>query len=160
MTLGFVGGLSCGSFARARASAAVGAVVAGLAGAAIAFAAIPLFFRFLDPESGGLLLLFLTHGAIFAGIGATAGLALGLGVGDRSSLSRAAFGGLLGGLLGTFIFDSALSLMFPLMRTFQPIPDEPAPRWIAHLCVAIFVAFSAALAVGSPRGRQRTAPGV
>ena len=64
-------------------------------------------------------------------------MALGFGLDDRPALGRALFGGMLGALAATFVFETASSLAFPLMRTYQPVPAEQLPRLLAHMCVAI-----------------------
>jgi hypothetical protein len=149
VSLGLMGGLASGS-ARTAVSGAVGGGIAGASvGSGLSYAIVPLFFRYLDPEQG-LLILFLTHAAIFAGIGATSGLALGLGLENRSAMVRAVFGGMLGALIGTFAFETANSLAFPLMRTYEPISTEWLPRLLTHLCVATFTALLAGLAAGRP----------
>jgi hypothetical protein len=156
LTLGLIGGLAVGSPRSGFVSAVIGITVGAAAGAGISFAAVPVFFRYQDPEFGGFLGLFLTHAAIFAGVGAAAGLALGYGLGDRPALGRALFGGLLGGLVGTFVFETVNSLAFPLMRTFEPIPSERLPRILVHLCIAVCAALIAGLAVGTLPRKEPT----
>jgi hypothetical protein len=156
VSLGLIGGLAAGSSRLAITGAVAGGLAAAAAGAGLSFAATPLFYRYLDPEQG-LLVLFLTHAAIFAALGAAAGLALGLGLGDRSSLARALFGGLLGALVGTFAFETADAVAFPLLRTFEVVPTEWLPRFIMHLCVAVCTAVMAGLAAGNTAMRSATA---
>ena len=86
LSLGLTGGLAAGSPRSGFMGAAIGATIGAAAGAGISWAVVPLFFRYQDPESGGLLGLFITHAGIFAGVGAAAGLALGIGLGDRPAL--------------------------------------------------------------------------
>ena len=117
--LGLVGGLAGGSRWTAARGAIVGALAGAAAGAGLSWAAIPLFFRFQSPESG-LGVLFMTHAAIFVAVGATSGLALGLGLGDRSAVGRALFGGLLGGFLGTIALETVISLAFPRRAPWSP----------------------------------------
>ena len=85
VTLGLSGGLSKGTPRTAMTGAAIGGLAAAAAGGILSWIAIPIFFRFFDPESG-FLILFLTHAEIFAGIGAASGMALGIGLGDRRIL--------------------------------------------------------------------------
>jgi hypothetical protein len=154
--LGLIGGLASGSIRKGLACAILGGLVGTSAGAVLSWGLVPIFFRHLDPEQG-LLVLFLTHAGIFAGIGVTSGLALGVGMKDRSALGRAVFGGLLGALVGTFAFEAANSLLFPLIRTFEPVATEPVPRLDTQLCVAIGIGLIAGLAAGSS-GRKPAAP--
>jgi len=146
--LGLLGGLAAGSSQSAATGAFAGGIAAAAVGGGVSFGVTPLFFRYLDPEQG-LLVLFLTHAAIFSTTGAAAGSALGIGLGDLSALVRALLGGLLGGLVGTFAFETANSIAFPLVRTFEVVSTEWLPRLIMHLCVAIFTALIAGLAAGS-----------
>jgi hypothetical protein len=145
--LGLTGGLARGGASRGGRVALIGGLAGAGAGAGLAYLSVPLFFRFLNPESG-LVELFLTHGAIFGGLGAVAGTALGLGLADRQAVGRTLMGGLLGGLLGALVFETANSIAFPLLRTYQPVPAELAPRVLAHCCVALCTALAAGLAAG------------
>lgn len=144
--LGLIGGRAAGS----PRTAAIGAGGGGLAGAAVgglvSWVAVPLFFRFHDPEIG-LMILFATHAAIFTAIGGAAGLALGLG--DRPTMARAVPGGLAGGFIGTFALTVVYSLAFPLMRTQEPIASEPAPRLLMYLCAAAGIGLTAGLAAAT-----------
>jgi hypothetical protein len=150
VSLGLTGGLARGGSHSALAGAVGGGVAGAAAGGGLSFALVPLFFRYEDPEGGGLLVLFLTHAGIFAGIGAASGLALGLGLNDRTALSRALFGGLLGALIGTVAYEAAIATAFPLMRTYEPLSTERLPRLLAHLLVAACTALFAGLATGRP----------
>ncbi len=149
VTLGLSGGLSRGTPRTAMTGAAIGGLAGVVAGGVLSWIAVPLFFRFFDPESG-MLILFMTHAAIFAGVGAASGMALGLGLGDRRLLARALFGGLIGAFLGTMAFETANALAFPLMRTFEPMPDERIPRVLMYFCVAILTSVGATFAVRKP----------
>lgn len=149
--LGLAGALAGGPTRTALSGAAGGGTGGVVAGAGLSYVVVPLFFRYLDPEQG-LLILFFTHAAIFAGVGAASGLGLALGLGDRSKLSGSVFGGMLGALIGTFAFEAINSLAFPLMRTYEPISTEWFPRLLVYTCVATGTALLAGLAAGgSPK---------
>ncbi len=145
--LGLIGGWAAGSPRRAGLGAAGGGLAGALAGVGLSWASVPMFFRYLDPETGPQV-LFLTHAAIFIAIGGASGLGLGLGLGDGPSSVRAVVGGLLGGLVGTIALETVNSLAFPLMRTFEPIASEWIPRLVMYLCVATAAAFFAGRAIG------------
>jgi hypothetical protein len=153
ISLGLVGGLAAGSARSALKAAALGAIAGAVLPAALSYALVPLFYRYLDPESGALLVLFLTHAGIFSAIGIAAGLALGSGLGRRQAIVQAVLGGLLGALVGTLAFETINSLAFPLVRTFEPMSDERVPRLLVHLCVAFFAAFCAGWAVQTRNGQ-------
>jgi hypothetical protein len=128
-----------------------------VAGAVLSLALVPLFFRFLNPESG-LIWLFATHAAIFAGVGAAGGLALGMGLGDRMALWRVVIAGLCGGLAGAFLLETFLTVAYPLLPTFEPVPSERLPRLEAHLGVAFCCALLGGIAAGSPRSHFQSEP--
>jgi hypothetical protein len=154
LSLGLTGGLAVSSAHAARTGGVFGGVVGAAVGGGLSFALVPLFFRYLAPApEQGLLVLFITHVVIFAGIGAASGLALGLALNDRPALGRAVFGGVLGALLGTFAFETINSLGFPLVRTFEPIPTVWLMRLNIHLCVAVGTGLLAGLAAGRPAGK-------
>jgi hypothetical protein len=146
--IGLAGGLASGSLRSGLKAATLGAVTGAALSAGMCYALVPMFYRYLDPESG-LVDLFLTHAGIFAVIGIAVGLALGWGLGDSTALGQAVLGGFLGALLGTFAFETINSLMFPLVRTFEPMPTERVPRLLVHLCVAVCAAVGAGLAVSA-----------
>jgi uncharacterized membrane protein len=148
--LGLAGGLSRGSLRTGLYIAVLGLVGGGIAGAGVSAGATTLFFRYLDPEAG-LKLPLLTHGAIFAVVGAAGGAALGLGLGDRRAVLLGLIGGLIGGILGTLLYELLVAIAYPTMRVEQPVPAEGIPRLLAHLFVAISVA---AFAVLSIQGRK------
>ena len=155
--LGLTGGLAGGSTRRAIFGAVGGGITGAVGGGGLSYAIVPFFFRFFDPEQG-LLVLFFTHAAIFAGVGAAAGLGLGIGLGERSAPSASVFGGMLGALIGTFTFETANSIAFPLMRTYEPISTEWLPRLLVYLCVAIGTALMAGLAAGLSSRKPAPAP--
>jgi hypothetical protein len=145
--LGLVGDLPGGGASPGGRAALIGGLAGAGAGAGLAYLSVPVFFRYLNPESG-LVELFLTHSVIFGGLGAAAGVGLGLGLADTQALGRTILGGLLGGLLGALALETTISLAFPLMRTYQPVSAELAPRVLGHLCVALCIAVVAGLAAG------------
>jgi hypothetical protein len=167
--LGLTGGLARGTSRSGWIGGTVGGLAGIVAGAALASTLVPLFYQLQDSASHAefknpdaptnlLLLLFLTHAGICAGIGAAGGLGLGLGLGDRRMLVVAVIAGAFGGCVGAFAFDTINSLLFPLMRTYAPIPEERIPRLVAQLCVAVGTAFIAGLAASEPRRRSASPP--
>jgi hypothetical protein len=151
ISLGLIGGVASGSARSGVFGAVIGGAFGAAAAAGLSFLLVPLFFKFQDPESG-LVVLFLTHAGIFAGIGVASGLALGCGLNNQPALGRALFGGLMGALIGTFAFEAVNSIAFPLEQTFEPMPVERLSRVLAHLCVGFFTAVVAGLTVGNTRG--------
>ncbi len=158
--LGLIGGLVVGSLRSGYQGAAIGALLGAAAGAGASWAVVPWFFRYQTPESGGLVGLFIAHAGIFVAVGTAAGVALGVGLDNRPALVRALFGGMLGALAATFVFETACSLLFPMMRTYQPVPADALPRFLAHVCVAVGTSLTAGLAAGIPvRGTRTSSAG-
>jgi hypothetical protein len=155
--LGLIGGLVAGFRPGAVAGAVAGGIVAGAVGAGLSWIVTPVYFQYLDPEQG-FLALFLARAAIFMPLGAAAGLALGLGLYDRATFMSALCGGLAGALLGTIALESAISISFPLLPTFEVIPTGWPSRLITHLCVAAFTAAMAGLAAAKPVKKLAPSP--
>jgi hypothetical protein len=146
--LGLAGGLARRSPLRGVTAGAVGAITGALFPAGASIGAVPVFYKFVDPEMG-LMAPAITHMAIFGAIGAAAGMSLGLGLGGRVNVVKGLFGGLLGGILGALVYNVVASLAFSGMRVYDPIPKDAAerlPRLVMHLSTALLVS---ALAVVS-----------
>jgi hypothetical protein len=155
--LGLAGGLARGTPRSAMGGALTGGLTGIAYGVVFSLVLVPVFFHYQDAAESAqftnpdaapslLVLLFLTHAGICAGIGLAAGMALGLGSGDRKCIAPAMIAGLAGACIGVFLFETINSLAFPLMRTFVPMPEERVPRLLAHACVAVATAFLAGLA--------------
>jgi hypothetical protein len=155
VALGLVGSLAAGSSHVRLITALGGGVLGATAGAVMSLGLVPLFLRYQDPESG-IISLFLTQAAILGAIGATCGLVVGWARGDHSALVQPALGGLVGALLGTILYDTACSLAFPFLRTYEVIPTERVPRLMAHVSVAVCIALLAGLAA-EKRARRPSA---
>jgi hypothetical protein len=153
VAMGVAGGLDRGSIRSGLLGVVAGGAAGALAGAALSFGLVPVYFRLMDPASG-IIMLFLVHAAIFAGVGAAGGLALGWGLDDRRLIGRCMIGGLLGSFVGTFVLEAINSLAFPLLGTFEPVPAERIPRVVAHLSVAIGTAALAGLAAARAGNRS------
>jgi hypothetical protein len=154
LALGLAGGLAAGS---ARAG-----VVAGLAGAvlgaALAYGASaalqPLYYRNvqLDQHDQGLAVSMLVHGGIWAAAGLAGGVAFGLGLRrERSSIARAAVGGVVGALLAGFLFEVTAAMAFPAASTTRPLSLSGESRLMAKLMASLLSAAGiAALLIGRP----------
>ena len=119
---------------QSRGRSLIGGVSGCLVGAGLSMALVPVFYDASNSQTG-LPLLFLTHLAIFAGIGAAGGLALGWSLGDRRVIVRCMIGGIVGALVGTLVFEVTNFVAFPNLRTFEPVPVKTIPRLIMHFCV-------------------------
>jgi hypothetical protein len=157
--LGLAGGLARQALGRGLVAGVVGALAGTLAAVGAVACAVPVFYRFVDPEMG-IMPPAMTHLVIFGAIGAAAGMALGIGQGGRPVLARALVGGLAGGLFGALAYDVAAAMSFPDMRVFDPIPREAAerlPRLVMNLSAALLVSVLAVASI-QPRRRSKPAP--
>jgi hypothetical protein len=150
--MGASGGLARGSIRSGLGGTLIGCVSGAALGAGCSVLVIPIYYRLMNPARG-FIMLFMTYAVIFTGVGAASGLALGWGLNDRKLIVRCVIGGLVGSLLGTFAFEAANSLAFPLMETFEPVPAELIPRIVVHLSVATGTAVFAGLAAGRVGGQ-------
>jgi hypothetical protein len=148
LLLGLAGVVAGGGARAALLAIPAGLLVGGL-GAAASLGLFQLWMRHQDPIAGDLALSLLTHGGVWAAVGAGGGLAFGLGMGLRPArLVRAALGGLAGGALGAVIYEVVGSLAFPIAQTGHPYASEAAPRFLAHAAVDILAALGAGLVAG------------
>ncbi len=150
--LGIAGGLARRSARAAMIWGSVGAVLGLTLGAGLSFAVYPLYFwagaRYsLDEMIGSIAL----HGLILAPLGAAAGLALALGFGERRFAGRSLAAGLMGALLGAVAFDLIGALLFPMVRTADPVAETWSVRLTARLLVSLATAFLVILNLCEPR---------
>jgi hypothetical protein len=159
--LGVAGGLVRRSATAAVAAGLAGLVLGAAAGAGATRAVLPYYHAARaaagdENKTNDLALALMTHGAIWTAVGAAAGLALGLGLGGGGRIARAVIGGILAALLAAAIYEFAGAIIFPIAETFRPMAVAPAPRLLAHLSVALWVAVGAFgvadyLKVGRPK---------
>jgi hypothetical protein len=155
--LGLAGGLT----RRPRfavAAGGLGSVLGFAAGAGASLALLPvcLVSRVRYPHSD-LVITILTHGAIWGLLGAVAGLAFAVGLGEKNLWVRALAAGFLGALVGAFAFDLIGVFAFPMAKTDDPISRTWVTRLMARLLVT--VATAAALSVVLPvRSREPLGP--
>jgi hypothetical protein len=68
-------------------------------------------------------------------------LAFGLGLGrGRSSIARAAVGGLVGALLAAFLFEATAAMAFPNAATTRPLSLTLGSRLLAKMMTAMLSA--------------------
>lgn len=151
--LGLAGGRARRPGLWAWRAAAVGLIVGGLAGAAAPWVVIPLSSRNEDLGGADLGRSILVHAALWVASGGAAGLALGLGTGDRSRrrAGEAAIGGALGAFAGVVVYDLVGGLAFPLSGSGRPIATTSPARLLAFLLVALGTSAGASAFVSSGR---------
>jgi hypothetical protein len=141
--LGLAGGLARRS-SFAVTAGGVGSVLGFAVGAGASLALLPLCIssKIRYPDSD-LVITFLMHGAIWGLLGAVAGLAFAVGLGERNFWVRALVAGFAGALIGAVAFDLMGVFAFPVAKT-----DDPISRtWVTRLLARLLVTFATAAAV-------------
>jgi hypothetical protein len=163
LAFGLAGGLARRS-ARAGAMAAfLGLVLGAAGGAGAALAAVPLASRVRDRDPGNMSLemasSLLVHGLPWAAVGGVGGLAFGIGLGGRSRAGRGLLGGLLGAIVGTFLYEVIGALAFPGTKILDPIAATWDIRLLGQLLAVIPAAAGIAASVADRAGRRSSRAG-
>jgi hypothetical protein len=151
MALGLAGGLARGSARSGAAAGLAGAVLAGALALGASAVLQPVYYRNvqLDQVEQGLTVPMLVHGGIWGAAGLAGGLAFGLGLGrGRSSIARAAVGGLVGVLLAAFVFEATAAMAFPKAATTRPLSLTPGSRLMAKMLASLLSAAGVAALLG------------
>ena len=161
LALGLAGGLARGS-GRAAAAAGLAGAVLGAALALGASAALqPVYYRNvqLDQVEQDLTVPMLVHGGIWGAAGLAGGLAFGLGLGGgRSTLARAAVGGLVGVLLAAFVFEATAAMAFPKAATTRPLSLTPGSRLMAKMLASLLSAAGIAVLLANRPAAPASGP--
>ncbi|MHC5539144.1 hypothetical protein ACYOEI_13075 [Singulisphaera rosea] len=156
-SLGIAGGLVRRSPSKGFVAAVVGTLLGGAVCAGASLGLIPIYLRVFQesPNHLGDDLLFplMIHAGMWAGAGVAGGLAFGLGSSGGSRAALACFGGALGAVIGTVVFEALGAVLYPLALTSSPISTSSGARLFAASCVAIL---SSLVAVWTSRPSNRT----
>jgi hypothetical protein len=128
----------------------------GLAlGAGVSLALLPWFitmrYQYFDYD---LILSVLMHGLIWGLLGAAAGLAFAVGLGESRLRARALVAGFVGAVLGAIAFDLVGAVFFPMAETDEPISETWPTRLLARLLVTVATAIAVILLLPEPRPIQ------
>jgi hypothetical protein len=145
LALGLAGGCARGSARAALIAAIAGSILGGTAGAVMPSVLLPIYFRMYNPDREDMILAILIHGGNWSVIGAAAGAAFGIGLGDRGRALRALLGGLLGAIAGVLVYEVVGGLAFPLDGTSDPLSATWGTRLFARLAVTILASAGAAI---------------
>jgi hypothetical protein len=155
--LGVAGGLVRRSGRAAMSAALVGLVVGTAGTATISLALLPAYNNYKtqhpDEAARDLILPLLIHAGIWSVVGASGGVAYGVGQGSWRSLPPIVLGGLAGAAIGTMAFELIGAAAFPAAQTTQFVSATWLTRLFARLCVTLLAAGGVALAAGGPRNQ-------
>jgi hypothetical protein len=144
--LGLAGGLARRSTSGAVTGGIVGALLGMTLGAGVSLALLPRFISMrLDYFEYDLIISVVMHGLIWGLLGAAAGLAYAIGLGEPRLSARATLAGLIGGILGAIAFELIGAVFFASARTGEPISETWPTRLIARLLVTVGTAAAVAL---------------
>jgi outer membrane lipoprotein SlyB len=153
LALGLAGGCARGSARAALFAAIAGSIFGSAAGAIIPRILLPIYFTVHNPDRDDLILAVLIQGGNWSVIGAAAGAAFGIGLGDRGRALRALLGGLFGATVGVLVYEMVGAVEFPLDGTSDPIAKTWWTRLFAWLAMTIFTSTGAAIgALGPVKG--------
>jgi len=136
--LGIAGGLARRSIATAVAAGLLGTVLGLSLGAGLSLGLLPSSlqaqFDYFDQD---LLISLAMHALIYGLLGASAGLAFAVGLGERRLLGRALTAGLMGAVLGAVSFELIGAALFASAATVKPISETWPTRLLAQLLVTM-----------------------
>jgi len=150
--LGVAGGLARRSISAVVTAGGLGAVLGTVLGAGVSRALLPLFLKAqLHQPENDLIISLIMHGVIWGLVGASAGLAFAVGLGERRVVGQAVAGGLVGAVLGAVAFDMMGAAFFHTADTIMPVSETWPTRLMARLLVAIGTAAALVLFLHEPR---------
>lgn len=144
--LGIAGGLARRSTPRTAGAGVLGAVLGAGLGGGLAWWTLLWFLKARDNYTDLDLLVSLgMHASLWGMLGAWAGLAFAIGLGDYRRIPSAMISGLIGAALGALAYDFIGAAVLPLAATDEPL----AVTWVARLLACVLVSLGAALAVAA-----------
>lgn len=152
LLLGLAGAAARGSARPTITAGLAGLALGGVLGAAVSYGVFGLVARLVGPGNQEMLPALLGHAAAWSAVGASGGIAFGLGLGGRTSAARAAFGGLAGATLAAVIYEVVGAMLFPIDKTADPISATATARLFAHALGDLLptLGIAAAIATASP----------
>lgn len=158
LTLGIAGAVARRSPRAALSSGLVGLFLGGVLGSLSTYAVFTTYFALVDGNSQDMIPALLAHASVASLIGASAGVAFGLGRGGRGVIIRTAFGGLCGAILGSCLYEVLGALLFPVDKTTDPVAASSLARLLCHGLIALFVAMSVAATAESRAAAAKPGP--
>ncbi len=156
--MGTAGGLARRSATGTFAGATLGAVLGLALGAGVSWASLSWFITTrLDNTDYDIIISLCMHGLIWGLLGASAGLAFAVGLGEPRLLGKELMAGLVGAVLGTVVFEVIGAVAFPMAETDEPISETWTTRLMARLLVTLGTALVVVLLLPEPRPRAADA---
>jgi hypothetical protein len=150
--LGIAGGLARRSASGCVSGGLFGAVLGGILGAGGALALLPFSMEMrVQHPNNDLIIGILLHSIIWGPLGAAAGLAFAIGLGQPRLIGRALVAGFAGAVVGAVAYDLIASFAFPLAKTDSAISLTWTSRLLARLTVCALTAAVVALVLPAPR---------
>jgi hypothetical protein len=135
--LGLAGGQARRSTPASLTAALLGSVLGLALGACLSLALLPSLLRARYYYSEyDIAISLVMHGLIWGLLGASAGLAFAVGLGERRLVGRAFTAGLVGAVLGAVVYELIGAVFFPAADTDEPISESWPTRLLARLLVA------------------------
>jgi hypothetical protein len=162
--LGMAGGLARRSTSATVTAGLFGAVLASALGVCISLALLPICLRAqLDHTDNDLIIALLMHGLIWGAVGAAAGLAFAIGLGEQRLVIHALIVGFAGAVLGAAAFELIGASFFSNAETTTAVSMTWPTRLMARLLVTIGTATGLTLILVVPRdavpvSQAKTAP--
>jgi hypothetical protein len=128
-------------------------------GAGLSLALLPWFIKArYDYFDYDLIISMTMHLLIWGLLGAAAGLAFSVGLGDARSGARSLVAGLAGAVVGAIAFELIGALFFSSANTNYPISETWPTRLLARLLVTVGAAVAVALLLPEPSREKAASP--
>ncbi len=154
-SLGIVGGLGRRPVSSPVRGGLLGAILGLTLGAGLPLGVLPWsLLAQVDYPDHDLILSLATHAVIWGLLGASAGLAFCIGLGERRLLGAAFIAGFAGAVVGAIVFELIGGAFFGLAETGKPISKTWLTRLMARLLVAVGTSVAVAMSLpNEPEGR-------
>jgi hypothetical protein len=150
--LGVAGGLARRSSAAAVTGGLLGVLLDLAIGVGASLALLPWFIKArYDYFQYDLAIALTMHVTIWGLLGAAAGLAFAVGLGEPRCAGRSLVAGWVGAVLGALAFELIGAVVFPSANTNYPISETWPTRLMARLLVSVGTALIVALLLPEPR---------
>jgi hypothetical protein len=156
-SLGVVGGFGRRATSSPLRGGLIGAVLGATLGAGVSLGLLPWsILAQADYPDHDLILAMATHSVIWGLIGAAAGLAFAVGLGERRLCASILMAGMAGAVIGAIAFELIGGTFFGLAETGKPISKTWLTRLMARLLVTVGTSIVVAMTLPKDLGRRGT----